>query len=1239
MVMCGGVASANTVYGPGATTGTSTNVTVVGDNAQVDNYSNNAVAIGSNAKTKNGTKSISIGSDSSVDGQFGIAIGAGATLKSASTHEAIVMGYNAKNEYADVVIGRNSSAKNYWSTVVGGDSSSVGQYSTLIGNRNIEYKALSGAASQTYANSILGHNNSVMGNYNTILGQQNIVNSNGSPTASGATGVERNVVIGYANYAQGNDNIILGYNGAAITRGDRNISMGLGSGNRSSNPASDTIAIGSLSEVSGNNSIAMGNKVIASTAVGSQNDAAIAIGYHVTAGTDGLAIGSGYSSSYPNSNNLYAENRAINLGYLNSRSEASSVVIGADNKAGALNNSVVIGSKNDGIVRDRSITIGYNNTLRNSTTATDNAQRIVIGANNRADGENVVAIGNNIDADSYYYTRNAIIIGNNSRYSYLDRPTGNITINGINIDSTKFAGNSNTLTPGSYMSVGDNGKERQIKNVAAGQISSSSTDAVNGSQLYEAVRAVTVGANPDVYMHVNDGTATQGAGNASTNLGKANEKGGATGNYAIAIGTNAAVKSIYSIGIGPNSNVGTSSNQSIAIGYNSVIDNSERSTLIGWGRIEPTLTKASSDNIVLTTGTKSGTGPSYIQGSKNSIVIGSEVQVRNADLSTAIGKYAKVMDSDKSTAIGYGASVANGDGTFYIGNITQNTDYNTFWPTRAIDSGVFGNNSSIMGYATDPAGSAIPTGVRVIGNNTQVRGASDVMVLGNNIIVDNLDPASNPNAPDYSGAVILGSNSSVNKYVKPTDSTINGDIFTSANYAGQGTTSTPLKDGNIVSVGAAGTERQIKNVAAGEITAISTDAINGSQLYYVADELAKSSFGYMHVNDGTTTQKAGTTATNYGAGGSKGGATGTKSIAGGMNAQAAGEQALAMGASAEASGKNSIAQGSSANASAEDAIAIGNGAKASGEKSISIGTGNEVKGNKSSAIGDPSYIDTTATGTHVQGNDNGTATNPIRASESTFMGNTNLAGTAGTTGIHVVGNNNTVDSSNVMVMGNGVNVGTGLDGAVVLGNASSADQYAAATDSTINGVTFEAAGYAGNTGLSNGSIVSVGATSAERQIKNVAAGAVTATSTDAVNGSQLYKTAETILKMPINMAGDSGDTVGLKLGKTVNIKGSVASGADVTDGNIAVVGDKATSTLSLKMAKNLTGLTSGTFTDASGNQTVINGAGVTATPTGTGATPISITTSGINAGNQEIKGVKHHFDDHEEVRKAFGLEA
>ena len=1470
MVMCGGVATANTVYGPGATTGTSTNVTVVGDNAQVDNYSNNAVVIGSNAKTKNGTKSISIGSDSSVDGQFGIAIGAGAILKTGgSTTEGIVIGNNAKNEYADVVIGRNSSSTGGESTVVGGDNIGVGQYSTIIGKRNIEYKSLS-AASPTGVNSILGHSNSVMGQSNTILGRGNIINSNGSVTASGANGVNGNVVIGNNNYAQGNDNIILGYIGAARAKGDRNIFMGAGSGNRTSNPGSDTIAIGNFAQVEGNKSIAMGNMAIAGAGNGAENEVAVAIGYQVDAHKDSLAIGSGYSSSNPNAK-LIATQRSINLGYGNFSSDNSSVMIGADNTSGATNNGVVIGSKNNGIVKDRSITIGYNNTLRNSTTATDNAQRIVIGTNNQADGENVVVIGNNINADSYYYTRNAIIIGNNSRYSYLDRPTGNITINGINIDSTNFAGNSSTLTDGSYMSVGDHGKERQIKNVAAGRISSSSTDAVNGSQLYEAVRAVTVGANPDVYMHVNDGTSTQGAGNATTNLGKANEKGGATGQYSIAIGyqakasgsnslsigsqnivdgddstvvgsqsyfsntarqsygfglrngdsgspivasdsyfigarnkankvgtsdiyvlgSNNEIKStsVYAVGAnntitdsdatsiyGFNNNI-TKSPNSIVIGQGVQIDDAVKSLFIGTGRISGKISASTDDNQELVAIGYNNTFEH--SGQKSSITLGNNNRSTGSNRNIIIGTSNVVgnglnlddgtlFQSEKSGILGNGYGLI-GKGTYYIGNSTMNDSSTSPATSRGLskNSGIFGNDSFFGGYTGTIPGSfdanKIVEGSRIIGNNSQVA-ASDVMAIGNNILVQDWN---------MKGAVVLGSNSWASQYVKPTDSTINGDTFTSADYAGQGTTTNPLKNGNIVSVGSVGNERQIKNVAAGEVTATSTDAINGSQLYSVADQLAKGGFGYMHVNDGTATQKAGTTATNYGAGGSKAGATGTKSIAGGVNAQATSENAIAIGKDAKTTGKHGVALGGETesigqlsisvgyraksegnnsisignNASSDNTsnnstvignnssvtinsgdsvilgsqstikgsvstsgnslvigndsqindgtqaiaighnvtisnlsnevvgigasatidnsalgiaigrassvknsqagiaigadsetsgilgIAIGGGAKASGEKSISIGTGNEVKGNKSSAIGDPSYIDTTATGTHVQGNDNGTATNPIKASESTFMGNTNLAGTAGTTGIHVVGNNNSVDSSNVMVMGNGVTVGTGLDGAVVLGNASSADQYSAATDSTINGVTFEAAGYAGNTGLNNGSIVSVGATGTERQIKNVAAGAVTATSTDAVNGSQLYKTAETILKMPINMAGDSGDTVGLKLGKTVNIKGSVASGADVTDGNIAVVGDKATSTLSLKMAKNLTGLTSGTFTDASGNQTVINGAGVTVTPTGTGATPISITTSGINAGNQEIKGVKKGTTDDAAVNK------
>ena len=1286
MVMCGGVASANTAYGTGAAA-TGSNSTAIGDNASAT-----------------GSGGVAMGNGSLTDA--GVAIGD----HSSSANKSIAMGPNAK----------------------------ASQYSVSIGE---------------------------------------LANT----TEAGST---RNVAIGYNSKATDDGSISIGSEATA--------------------KGSTSIAIGKQAETGRQGSIAMGyavknaqdNAISIGSAVTNYSDHTVAIGHNVN-----IAAGAKYGTAIGVLSKINGGLRNTSIGYNNYVANGGDTsTFGSGNKVAGTYTTVIGTDNNYGSnvsVANRSGIFGYHNILNATSGAMEDSY--IIGANNEVNARRTIVLGNNITVPADM--ENAVVLGDRSNSTPYSQAS-DVTVGGVTLESMRFAGNV-ALSKGSILSIGSIGTgQRQIKNVAAGVISATSTDAINGSQLYEAVRAVTVGANPDVYVHVNDGTSTQAAGSASNNLGKANEKGGATGTYAIAIGRNSNVNSSNSIGIG----------------FNSVIDNSERSTLIGWGRIEPTPTKASSDNIVLTTGIQSGSNPSRIEGGKNSIVIGTGTRVRESDNSTAIGKYAKVFDSDKSTAIGYGAAVKNGNGTFYIGNITMSTDYNSSWPTRGIDSGVFGNNSSILGYATAPDGPFVPTGVRIIGNNNQVRGASDVMILGNNIIVDNLDPASNPNTPDYSGAVILGANSSVNKYVKPTDATINGDTFTSANYAGQGTTSTPLKDGNIVSVGAVGNERQIKNVAAGEVTATSTDAINGSQLYYVADELAKSSFGYMHVNDGTTTQKAGTTATNYGAGGSKGGAIGNYAIAGGVNAAASGENSIAIGrmsnatanwgvalgyqsrtsedssiaigSFSEATKKHSIAIGSGADstisgalptggtvvkgefsiglasgaqisgdssigigrgvtiegnsnigigkyiatqnlygiqsennvaigsgsgvvgqksvvigyngqfastgnhpnifgnesviignsstlgyfnttpiwptslsdlgvgnhiignrsivdlhannslivgndsfAKGDDAIAIGHYARALADKSISIGTGNEVKGNKSSAIGDPSYIDTTATGTHVHGNDNGTATNPIKASESTFMGNTNLAGTAGTTGIHVVGNNNSVDSSNVMVMGNGVTVGTGLDGAVVLGHASSADQYAAATDSTINGVTFEAAGYAGNTGLNKGSIVSVGATGTERQIKNVAAGAVTATSTDAVNGSQLYKTAETILKMPINMAGDSGDTVGLKLGKTVNIKGSVASGADVTDGNIAVVGDKATSTLSLKMAKNLTGLTSGTFTDATGNQTVINGAGVTVTPTGTGATPISITTSGINAGNQEIKGVKKGTTDDAAVNK------
>ena len=1283
MVMCGGVASANTAYGTGAAA-TGSNSTAIGDNA-------------------------------SATGSGGVAMGNGSL-----TNEGVAIGDHSSSANKSIAMGPNAKAS---------------QYSVSIGE---------------------------------------LANT----TEAGST---RNVAIGYNSKATDDGSISIGSNATA--------------------KGSTSIAIGSQAETGRQGSIAMGysvknaqdNAISIGSAVTNYSDHTVAIGHNVN-----IAAGAKYGTAIGVLSKINGGLRNTSIGYNNYVANGGDTsTFGSGNKVAGTYTTVIGTDNNYGSnvsVANRSGIFGYHNILNATSGAMEDSY--IIGANNEVNARRTIVLGNNITVPADM--ENAVVLGDRSNSTPYSQAS-DVTVGGVTLESMRFAGNV-ALSKGSILSIGSIGTgQRQIKNVAAGVISATSTDAINGSQLYEAVRAVSAGASPDVYMHVNDGTTTQGAGNATTNLGKANEKGGATGSYSIAIGKSATAQGNTSIAIGGYTSyanavssiamlgtVDSGAQHGVAIGYSTRVQG-ERGTALGMS--------ASTIGV----GATALGAVSYASGD-GSVSLGyyNSAYAKN---SIAIGPFAGTENSaENSVAIGYGASVNHhtkdavaigGARIGYFAMLGAGQEYSTSDNSNSIAIGngvqVFNKNTVAIGSYDNrtrtefhTAGSTIPWETdqnKFITPATITRqymyGGSVTAytegTLGNSVYLGHESYAFTPNPLvddeshltgeqsihtkkyDATGNIVVSNNTTGGAFGKVSKATINGDEITG--FAGS-------QSVGAVTIGAGDYERRIQNVAAGEVSATSTDAINGSQLYAVANTFSKNMSSYMHINDGTSTQTVGNAITNYGYSGSKAGATGTKAIAGGVNAQATRDNGIALGADALSSGRGAITIGHSARnesdynitigesstidnnsidsiamgrnstitdsirsitigldnsmtksasvtgtleggiaigtknklldsstalslgtgnkitnsgealvignggeakdskasivmgvgAKAENAligvaigngaqalnkrtVAIGAGAKAEGEQSISIGTGNEVKGNKSSAIGDPSYIDTTATGTHVQGNDNGTATNPIKASESTFMGNTNLAGTAGTTGIHVVGNSNTVDSSNVMVMGNNVTVGTGLDGAVVLGHASAADQYAAATDSTINGVTFEAAGYAGNTGLNNGSIVSVGATGTERQIKNVAAGAVTATSTDAVNGSQLYKTAETILKMPINMAGDSGDTVGLKLGKTVNIKGSVASGADVTDGNIAVVGDKATSTLSLKMAKNLTGLTSGTFTDATGNQTVINGAGVTVTPTGTGATPISITTSGINAGNQEIKGVKKGTTDDAAVNK------
>ena len=122
----------------------------------------------------------------------------------------------------------------------------------------------------------------------------------------------------------------------------------------------------------------------------------------------------------------------------------------------------------------------------------------------------------------------------------------------------------------------------------------------------------------------------------------------------------------------------------------------------------------------------------------------------------------------------------------------------------------------------------------------------------------------------------------------------------------------------------------------------------------------------------------------------------------------------------------------------------------------------------------------------------------------------------------------------------------------------------------------------------NGSGIDAGNT----EIKNVAAGT---TNTSAVNKKQMDDAiSKATGDATHEFGGDDTTVVSRKHGEQLNIKGGASTAAaDLTDGNIAVLGDATTGTLNLKLAKALTGLTSATYTDAAGNTTTVTGGSTT----------------------------------------------
>ena len=224
---------------------------------------------------------------------------------------------------------------------------------------------------------------------------------------------------------------------------------------------------------------------------------------------------------------------------------------------------------------------------------------------------------------------------------------------------------------------------------------------------------------------------------------------------------------------------------------------------------------------------------------------------------------------------------------------------------------------------------------------------------------------------------------------------------------------------------------------------------------------------------------------------------GTNAFAGGNDSKDEGRNTFAFGSHAEALTEYTYAIGSQARTSAYNTIAVGNGAYAGGESTIVIGRTNTVNGKNSVVIG--------ANNMQVDGGQStvlGYNNRVDNSQEQTILGaNSQTAGQGAT----VIGTHSKATAIDALAIGN--NTIADRSNSVALGTNSVTDEAVATRQAVVNGVTHVFAGDSPQSVVSVGSKGRAGYGGVQyytRQITNVAAGQVDPSSTDAINGSQLY---------------------------------------------------------------------------------------------------------------------------------------
>ena len=1276
--------------------------TAIGYGAKTVNH--DTTAVGKNS-TANGLRATAFGVDSNAGAENALAAGPQTT---ASAKGAIAVGFATQaTGLSSIAVGKEAIATTETSTSLGQNSQATANNAVAIGNK---------AVAAGTGNIVVGTNAGV---YDAAVSAGRTVGADtvyiGADSGRNAYTNERQISIGKGtgNNATGVDNIALGLRSGAFVSGANNVAIGreagmgtdaqklsvtstVAIGEAAKGSFSNTVAIGKtalaekesavavgmVSKASGDNSVAIGKTANASAhetvAIGHETVAgavsSVAVGQRANAsGSEAVALGIDSNASgrfaVAIGNMAKVTDSKLNGVAIGSNAVASedyAMAMGLDTQATG-NSSIAFGNTTKALAAE-AIAIGHSanaaegNTVALGVSATSaKAGAVTLGAYTKADAVKALALG----YESHAVNENDVALGGGSlteaHHSGDYTLNGNYTAAGTWSYGTVSVGKVDATTPA-------NNFTRQIQNVSAGVISATSTDAINGSQLY-ATNSYLLNLGNNVKNALGGETAIDNAGNLTLNnlggTGKANvhdaleamnnkidqlgggssshfysvqttsnargnyNNDGATGLDALAAGADAQAAGDFAVAVGTGAQAVISN--SIAIGKNASVneDTDSVAAVNGATKGEGSVaiganTKASGTNATAVGQASNAYGQNSFAGGQSSKALGKssvavgDGAIANQDSATAIGAYSQSTAAG-ATALGFNTR-ATASGTVAAGRNSKATSNNALALGNEADAQK--DDTIAIGYnaqATQNRAVAFGKNAKATAGDTFAFGDAAKASVGNAIAF-----GKNANAA-HKDSIALGANSATEAAVQTTSATVGGLTF--GNFAGNAPEST-------LSIGTAGKERTITNVAAGRISDSSTDAVNGSQLYAtqnVMNNIGTSAVGVLGgnaaiANDGTITM------TNIGG-------TGESTIEGAISAiNNASYKSFKLN-TAKTNGTNGEANNHSlkeiTNGSTITLEAGKNIVLNQNESTVSINTADapEFAGKITAKDGlDMSNTKITNLGKGEQ------PTDAVNLSQLTDAINnvhvTTLTAVTNEAPFAYVSADGRILKRNVTVDGSGAkqvsfvyadDTSTPYNGAVTIAALNPTDPQTTVPTQVGN----VAAGKGQNDAVNVSQLDKV-AQALGTSVNN-ATGEIAAPKYSVISGSpatsgvadynnvgDALTALSNAVRAPLTFAGDSGTPSTRQLGSTVTVKGGEADEAKLSANNIGVVSDDANGTLNVKLAKELKGLTSSEFIDAAGGKTTVSADGVTV---GTAANPVKLTTEGLSNGGKKATDI------------------